>query len=53
MTSLNPAKVIGTDKITGSIKVGKKANIATLDDNFECLMTFVEGKLVYQRNNER
>ena len=52
LTSLNPAKVIGMDKITGSIEVGKKADVAVLDTNFECLMTFVEGKLVYQRNNE-
>lgn len=52
LTSLNPAKVIGMDKITGSIEVGKKANVAILDANFECLATFIEGKLVYQRNNE-
>lgn len=52
LTSLNPAKVIGMDKITGSIEVGKKADVAIFDANFECLMTFAEGKLVYQRNNE-
>lgn len=53
LTSLNPAKVIGMDRITGSIEVGKKADLAILDANFECLITFVGGKLVYQRNNER
>ncbi len=53
LTSLNPAKVIGIDRITGSIEAGKKANVAILDANFECLMTFAEGKLVYQGNNER
>lgn len=52
LTSLNPARVIGMDKTTGSIEVGKKADVAVLDASFECLMTFVEGKLVYQRNNE-
>ena len=50
LTSLNPARIIGLDKLTGSIEVGKKADIAVLDPNFECLMTFVEGKLVYQKN---
>ncbi len=53
LTSLNPAKVIGMDRITGSIEVGKKADLAILDANFECLITFVGGKLVYQRNDER
>ncbi len=49
ITSLNPAKVIGLDGKTGSLEVGKKADIAVLSSNFECLMTFVEGKLVYQK----
>lgn len=52
LTSLNSAKVIGMDKMTGSLEVGKKADLAVLDPNFECLMTFVEGRLVYQRGNE-
>ncbi|MCD6232699.1 N-acetylglucosamine-6-phosphate deacetylase [Candidatus Aerophobetes bacterium] len=49
ITSLNPAKVIGLDKEVGSIKVGKKANLAVLNADFECLLTFIEGKLVYQK----
>jgi len=48
ITSLNPAKVIGLDGETGSLEVEKKADIAVLNPDFECLMTFVEGKLVYQ-----
>lgn len=52
LTSLNPAKIMGIDKITGSIEVGKKADVVVLDGNFECLATFIEGRLVYQRNNE-
>ncbi len=52
LTSLNPAKVVGINKITGSIKVGKKADLVVLDGNFECLATFIEGRLVYQKNNE-
>ena len=49
ITSLNPAKVIGIDKITGSIEIGKKADLAVLNSNYECLITFVEGRLVYRR----
>ena len=49
LTSLNPAKIMGINKITGSIAVGKKADVVVLDDNFECLATFIEGRLVYQR----
>jgi len=47
ITSLNPTKVIGLDGQIGSLEIGKKADIAVLNSNFECLMTFVEGKLVY------
>jgi len=49
ITSLNPAKVIGLDKEVGSIEVGKKANLVVLNEDFECLLTFIEGKLVYQK----
>jgi len=49
ITSLNPAKVIGLDNEMGSIEVGKKANLAVLNEDFECLLTFIEGKLVYQK----
>ncbi|MBQ7667975.1 MAG: N-acetylglucosamine-6-phosphate deacetylase [Clostridia bacterium] len=31
--SLNPAKVVGIDDVTGSIEVGKRADIAILDSN--------------------
>jgi len=50
ITSLNPAKVIGLDNKVGSIEVGKRANLAVLNADFECLLTFIEGKLVYQKN---
>ena len=49
ITSLNPAKVIGIDGQTGSIEIGKKADLAVLNSNYECLMTFVEGRLVYRK----
>jgi N-acetylglucosamine-6-phosphate deacetylase len=48
-TSTNPARVIGYDKIIGSIEVGKMADIAVLDDEFNCICTFIEGRKVYKR----
>ena len=51
ITSLNPARVVRLDKEVGSIEVGKKANLAVLDTDFECLLTFIEGKLVYQKKS--
>ncbi len=45
--TINPAKTLGIDKEIGSIKVGKKANFAVLDKNFNVLMTIREGEVIY------
>ncbi len=47
-TSLNPARVIGVDAETGSLSVGKRADMAVLDSQCRCLATFINGKQVYQ-----
>ena len=47
--SINPAKNIGVDKERGSIEVGKYADLVVLDENFEVVMTIVEGNVVYKR----
>lgn len=44
MASLNPAKYLQIDDKTGSIKAGKQADIAIIDDNFICHKTYVMGK---------
>jgi N-acetylglucosamine-6-phosphate deacetylase len=49
MASLNPAKILGRGKITGSIEEGKKADLVIFDRNFQVKMTMVEGKIVYSR----
>jgi len=48
-TSTNPARVMGTAGRVGSIEVGKYADIAVLDDNYECIATFIKGQLLYER----
>jgi len=49
MASLNPAKSIRIDERKGSLENGKDADIILLDDNFDCYLTMVGGKIIYQR----
>ncbi len=46
--SLNPATTLGIEHETGSIKVGKLADIAIMDDACDVKMTFVKGRRVYK-----
>ncbi len=46
MATINPAKVIGLDANKGSIQQGKDADLLVINDNFELIYTFVNGKLV-------
>lgn len=46
--TINPAKHLGLDQEMGSIKEGKLANFAILDENFEVVMTIRQGKIIYQ-----
>jgi N-acetylglucosamine-6-phosphate deacetylase len=48
-TSLNAARVLGIDDTVGSLEPGKRANIAVLNNNYDCLATFVDGALRYER----
>lgn len=47
MASLNPAKVLKIDHKKGSIKEKKDADIVIIDDAYEVIATYVEGKKVY------
>jgi N-acetylglucosamine-6-phosphate deacetylase len=47
MASLNPARVIGIDHITGSVEQGKDADIIVTDDEFNVKFVMVKGKIVY------
>ena len=48
-TATNAARVLGIDKESGSIAVGKRADLAVLDADYQCLATLVNGKFVYQK----
>lgn len=46
MASLNPARMIGIDRLTGSIAVGKAADLLLLDGTFSLRETWVDGNRV-------
>lgn len=47
MASIVPASILGIDNTVGSIQEGKKANFAIIDDEYNVVMTIVNGKIVY------
>ena len=47
--TINPAKSLGIDKETGSIRVGKKADFVVLNKAYEVLYTIRDGKVIYSR----
>ena len=49
MASLNPARVIGLEKMYGSIVVGMPADLIVVDEDFNVLQTMVGGEILYSR----
>ncbi len=47
MSSLNPCEVYGFADRKGSLRIGKDADFAVIDDDFNCLYTYREGRKVY------
>ena len=45
--SLNPAATLGIDRQTGSLRVGKQADLVVMDEQFEVRMTFVSGRRIH------
>ena len=45
----NPAKHLGIIDQTGTIEVGKKANLTVLNENYNITLTMVNGKIVYKK----
>ena len=46
--TINPAKMLGIDGETGSIKVGKKADFTVIDKNYDVLLTVRDGEVIYK-----
>ena len=47
--TINPAKNLKIDKEFGSIKVGKRADFAVLDGEFNVILTVREGNVIYKK----
>ena len=48
--TINPAKNLGIFDTKGSIKLGKDADFAVLDGNFDVLLTVRSGNIIYKKN---
>lgn len=48
MSSLNAARAIGIHQRKGSLEVGKDADLVLLDDDFNVVLTVVEGNVVFE-----
>lgn len=49
MASINPARTLKIDRLTGSIAVGKAADLTVLDRDYNVLRTYVDGVCAYKR----
>ena len=46
--TINPARMLGIDKETGSIAVGKKADFTVINANYDVLLTIRDGEIIYK-----
>jgi N-acetylglucosamine-6-phosphate deacetylase len=46
--SINPARRLGIDHETGSISIGKYADLTILDEDLNVFMTIVRGEIAYR-----
>jgi imidazolonepropionase-like amidohydrolase len=58
MITINPAKALEIDKLTGSLEVGKDGDIAIferhpLDGLSRCVMTLIEGKVMFDADSPK
>ncbi|MBQ4552698.1 MAG: N-acetylglucosamine-6-phosphate deacetylase [Clostridia bacterium] len=49
MASINPARTLKIDHITGSIAIGKSADLVVLNADYDVLRTYVNGTCVYTK----
>lgn len=55
--TLNPAKMLGVDHFTGSIEIGKDADLAVFDGHplssmSKCVLTIIEGEIYFDRSKD-
>ena len=55
--TLNPAKMLGVDHFTGSIEIGKEADLAVFDGHplssmSKCILTIIEGEIYFDRSKD-
>ncbi|TFG59909.1 MAG: N-acetylglucosamine-6-phosphate deacetylase [Spirochaetales bacterium] len=50
--SLNPATTLGLNMETGSIKIGKYADIAVFGEDFDVRMTLLKGNIIFEKKQE-
>ncbi len=55
--TLNPARLLGVEAFTGSIAVGKEADLAVFDGHplssqSKCLLTLIEGQIYFDRQQD-
>ncbi|MFA6100927.1 MAG: amidohydrolase family protein [Victivallaceae bacterium] len=46
-TSTNAALLLGLDREMGAIESGRRANLAVLNERYECVATFIDGERLY------
>lgn len=51
MASYNPAKVYGAEE-KGSLEIGKDADFAVIDDEYRVLLTYREGRCIYDAKKD-
>src|SRR5690606_2616493 len=49
VAALPPARAVGLAGRKGSLRVGKDADVAILDHDFQCVATFVKGRAVFDK----
>lgn len=52
MASLNACKKYGLDRTKGSIKIGKDADFVVISDDYKAILTFANGRKIYDRASE-
>ncbi len=50
--SINPATTLGIQEETGSLKVGKYADVTVMNDNFDIILTLLQGETVFKKDEE-